>query len=192
MRRVRTDHPSRLAFGGVLRMLRERRPRTINARDRIAALVRKHAPGLTFSGSTLARWEAGEVDKPNPVVLQALADLYRVQFAGLLAVLDANRGDPALTADDGLRILEARHARGGQSDPVSSPEPAAEFSPENVTDGDIANTLIDLAATITKLAAAVLGRQAAAVGTHQSVRNGSDRAHRGPTARPITDPENGA
>jgi len=75
---------------------------------------------LSLAGSTLWRWEAGEVAAPDPLILRELADIYGVPFDRLLAVLECNLREPHLTEEMGLVILGRdllRHAGDGASNP---------------------------------------------------------------------------
>lgn len=113
MTRSRTKAPLLTAFGGVLKHLHEAHARDAGktlshdalSRTLTIRVGKRVSPSLRLGGSTLWRWEAGEVASPDPLILRELADMYGVRFDGLLAVLEANLKNPNLTAEEGIRIL---------------------------------------------------------------------------------------
>ena len=166
-----------MAFGGVLKALHQRRHRTLS-HEALARLVQAENPACTIGGPTLWRWENGEVDSPDPLVLRQLARIYDVEYSGLLAVLEANRVNERLTAEDGQRILEAHGtaAGGAEATTAADRDGAAMLTPEDIA--DTAATLIDIGERLHGLAESLLGRQAAALSAVPSARHETDRARR--------------
>src|SRR5690348_2483298 len=117
----RRHPPVVTAFGGVLRILRERLSGSDRAHSRKAAARLINAAGATVSidQSTLWRWEQGDTARIDPLALRALARVYRVTFQGLLAVLEANLQNPTLTEADALALLETVDAL--QPEPQQAP-----------------------------------------------------------------------
>lgn len=175
MTRSRTQSPLLLGFGGALKSLRTRygkhRGRDFS-HEVLARVIRKRRPHLSIGGPTLWRWEEGQVGSPDPLVLRELAALFGAEYEALLAVLDANRADPQLSAEDGLRILET-HAG---SDPKNGSSTRGE--PPGLSFEDVLETaasLLDVGDQLHQLAAALLGRQAAVAVDREADGNVVDR-----------------
>lgn len=184
----RTKHPQLRAFGGALRWLHKRYETRLGrpfSHDAIARLVRRGREHLRFGGPTLWRWEEGEVSSPDPLVIQALAQLYDVEHDALLSVLNTNRSNRHLTAEDGERFL------GGYIG--STPPSAAAEGQDPQLHADTANTLVDVAADLAaagerlqRLAEAILGghapiardRKPELAQNHPTVRRAAARATR--------------
>jgi transcriptional regulator with XRE-family HTH domain len=115
MARSRTKSPLLLAFGGVLQHLHAEHERRLGrplshdalARTVTDRLANRVSAVVSIEGSTLWRWESGEVRRPNYIVLAELAALYAVPIEAVMAVLEANVRDPALSTAQGLNILDA-------------------------------------------------------------------------------------
>ncbi len=88
------------AFGTLLRELRGQRS-VQQVVDRLQSRM-----GVTTGTETLYPYEYGRIERPDPVILWGLAELYNVPFAGLVAVLKANREYAALGLDDAKALLE--------------------------------------------------------------------------------------
>jgi transcriptional regulator with XRE-family HTH domain len=56
--------------------------------------------GTRLGRSTVTQYEKGTVWSPDPIVLSELARIYRVDIRGLIAVLKANRQNPALSGEE--------------------------------------------------------------------------------------------
>ncbi len=131
MARSRTTAPLLVAFGGVLKALRaahERRSGRARSHGAVARILNQRlavrvSDRVSMGGTTLWRWEAGEVASPDPVILRELSDLYGVPDDGLLEVLEANLRDPQLTVEQGMTVLRAAAGREqgpGSNEPSSS------------------------------------------------------------------------
>jgi transcriptional regulator with XRE-family HTH domain len=115
MPRSRTKNPLLFAFGAVLMDMRKRyevrtrrnQSHLAVARSLTAKLKKRFAERVSIGSSTLFRWETGEVQRLNPIVLKELALLYDTTFDGLLAVLEANLSDPGLTVENAHALLQA-------------------------------------------------------------------------------------
>lgn len=170
MAKSRTKRPLLRAFGGALRLLHaqfeEKRGGRHFSHKAIALMVGGEArPHLSLDGSTLHRWEDGQTENPDFLVLQDLARVYGADVQVLLQILDANRRDPLLLEADGEAMLR----RGGGDASTTSP---AETSPRiqdpgglSATDTlELAVTMLDVGLQLQRTAEQLIGRQVAVVG----------------------------
>lgn len=179
----RVKQPKVEAFGRLLQTLRKQvqNPRgdaTPLSADAIARLVRAVGPHLSLVGSTLWRWEEGEVTSPDPLILRELARIYQTSFPNLLSVLDANRSNPALDDKEAFRILEDTPDAGQQP---STQDRHLKPITEHVVEA--ASILIDIGDQIHRVAESLLARHAANLGLTSAEQPPHHRAARG-TARP--------
>lgn len=133
MAKSRTKQPLRGAFGFVLRTLHERHEQARGGRksshESIARVIderlKKIGPTLSFAGTTLWRWEQGQVSTAKALPLQELSAFYGLPRTALSAVLEANVKTPDLPDEDGLRILEnATHGTEAETpDSLSGQQP---------------------------------------------------------------------
>jgi len=94
------------AFGRVLKSLREKRFKN-KLTSRAVADRLKHA-GVQTTGGSIRGYESGWNKAIDPVVLDALAELYRVPVSGLIAALKANRENPDLSDFEVEQILRSK------------------------------------------------------------------------------------
>jgi len=191
----RTKQPLLRAFGhvlGVLHLKFEQSRQRAYSHAAIARFVRERAPSLrlAFGGPTLWRWEEGQVNRTDPLVLEELAGLYGTDYASLSAVLRANRADPTLSPEDGLKILEGVSDASHTKTPSDRSDAATVLNVEYVA--EIAARLIDSGDTLHQLAEEILGRQVAALGDPPTGRDARDRTSRGQTPRHNSNPRRGA
>lgn len=73
------------AFGRFLRGLRE--ARQLSQWQVLLALkdLQKKGMGTALSGSGLSRYESGDREKPDPVVLLCLAEIYKIDITSLIS-----------------------------------------------------------------------------------------------------------
>ncbi len=111
MPKSRTKNELLTGFGGVLDALHRA---YAQARDKKfsheARLVRTSLSdhGISVAGSTLWRWEKGEVKGVDAVVLQALAHIYGLTLQDIMVVLEANLQNPHLSQAEALAMLSSR------------------------------------------------------------------------------------
>ena len=172
----RVKQPKLEAFGRLLARLREQLQATRNdgvtlSHEAIARRVRAAGPHLSLVGSTLWRWEEGEVSSPDPLILRQLADIYHTSFPNLLAVLEANRSNPALDDKEAARILE----ESSDARPPADTRRLESFTEQTI---DTAAMLIDLGDQLHRLAEALLARHVATLGLAQTTESAHHRTTR--------------
>lgn len=174
MAKSRTKRPLVRAFGGALKALHSRfeqqRGRDFS-HEAVARLVNAHGPHLSMSGPTLWRWEEGQVESPDPLILGALAHIYGADSSALLRVLDANRRDPSLREGDGDTILQgggdARTTASAELSSHSGPAPGSLSGDDTI---GLAVVMLDIADQLQRTAEYLIGRQAAVAGGAPAVR----------------------
>jgi transcriptional regulator with XRE-family HTH domain len=123
MAKTRTQQPLLEGFGALLKELHadyETRKGAVMSHDAIARIITDRnkqigGPTLSFVGSTLWRWEEGQVGSPDPYVLRELAAIYDADFYALMDVLVANRSRRAMTLEEARYILQGNSRRGSTS-----------------------------------------------------------------------------
>jgi hypothetical protein len=209
MAKSRTKQPLLKAFGGVLASLHEEyevrlgKKMSHNALARLISrrLADNVSPAVSIGGTTLWRWEAGEVSAPSPLVLKEMGSIYGVAFEQLLLVLEANLREPSLSVDQALAIIRGDlacqpsgetsvpSAKGGEPDVPASVAPGVLGKPtvpvEDVV--DVAARLIEYAEQLQEAALALLGRQAPTPGDAPPWPDADHRTDNRPLDRTGTD-----
>jgi len=94
------------AFGRLLKSLRLKRfNKKLTSR---AVAERLKQMGVQTSGGSIRGYESGWNKAFDPVVLDALAELYRVPLSGLIAALKANRENPDLSDFEIEQIIRTK------------------------------------------------------------------------------------
>jgi transcriptional regulator with XRE-family HTH domain len=151
----RSRMPTLAAFGARLRALRGRHSRE-------AISIRLGELGVPLGGSTLAQYEKGLVWAPDAGVLWGLARIYGQDLAELIALLRANRNDPAMSTIAHNGVLQSS----GNSGPVLEPhahgdDPDADISHAK-TAAQLFDTLVETATALDELSQRIhshIGRQ---------------------------------
>lgn len=92
------------AFGAYLRDCRERSRKKVPSVEGVATELRNKY-GVDVDDATLRGYEYGWVERPDPVVLLGLAQIYKTDIRCFITVLAANRKTPNLSAIEVERIL---------------------------------------------------------------------------------------
>jgi hypothetical protein len=184
MTHSRTQQPLLRAFGAALRVLHARyeaaRGREFShdaLANQLTARLRKFGPELSIRGSTLHRWEDGQVWSPAPLALRELAALYGTTYTVLITVLFRNAEQPDLPATEGLRLLEEATAHGTSDDSVGSlalPLPLDGFSATEAA-ARLITTSDELVSLAEHILHAASGGQTATVGRASPERRARNR-----------------
>ena len=91
-------------FGTYLKSLREglRRPRTVSVETIVRHLRQL---GITIDDTALRGYEYGWTERPDPIVLEGLARVYKTDLSLILAVLKANRQNKHMSEFELERVL---------------------------------------------------------------------------------------
>lgn len=149
----RSQQPALSAFSAVMKRLRGRYARRTSTsaatHPALVLRVKEKRPYLSLDPSTLWRWEEGQVGRINATALEALAEIYDVEFVRLLSVLNANKANRELQPEDAWRLL-----KGGDDDDPTEKTAANREQWRREPDQEIMGTAVLLIELADKLSGA--------------------------------------